>query len=189
MKRVFERQIYLILIPLVLQDSKMKFSIGDRVEVQGYEDGLQRSYFSGTIIESRHGNDDYLVEYDNLLENENSSKKLKERVNPFFVRPEPPLMQDDFYKVHEWVDAYENDGWWFGTISRIKGSDYYVYFLMHEVEKAYKLRDLRVHHEWKDDIGCWVPCKVYNEKKKTAEKCKVSSSPGASSSKARPKNR
>ncbi|KAI5674748.1 hypothetical protein M9H77_15112 [Catharanthus roseus] len=169
--------------------SKLKFCVGDRVEMQGYEDGYQGSYFSGTIIETSDTNDECVIKYDNLLEDEDSNKKLRERVETFFVRPEPPFIQDDFYNVHEWVDAYENDAWWFGTITRKKGSDYYVYFLRHEVEKAYKLRDLRVHHEWDYDIGGWVTCKVYNEKKKAAEKCKVSSSPGASSSKARPKNR
>ncbi|KAI5659664.1 hypothetical protein M9H77_28457 [Catharanthus roseus] len=101
----------------------MKFRIGDRVEVEGHDKGLQGSYFSETF----------------LHKNENSSKKLKEYVDPSFVCPEPLLIQDKCYNLHE-----------------------------HKIEKAYKLHDLRVHHEH--------------------EKFNASSRASASSSKPRPKH-
>ncbi|KAI5672563.1 hypothetical protein M9H77_12927 [Catharanthus roseus] len=102
----------------------MKFCIGDRVEVEGHDQSLQGSYFASTLIDISRENSDYQIKYDNLHKNKNSSKKLKEYVDRFFVRPEPPLIQDPCYNLHE-----------------------------HEVEKAYKLHDLRVHYEWEEEMG------------------------------------
>ncbi|KAI5649324.1 hypothetical protein M9H77_35329 [Catharanthus roseus] len=79
----------------------MKFHIGDRVEVEGYDKGLQESYFSGMVIHISRENGDYRIKYDNLHKNENSSKKLKEYVDPFFVLPKLPLIQDPCYSLHK----------------------------------------------------------------------------------------
>ncbi|KAI5682712.1 hypothetical protein M9H77_03940 [Catharanthus roseus] len=102
----------------------MKFCIGDRVEVEGYDESLQGSYFSSMLIGISRGKGNCRIKYDSLHEDENSSKKLKEYVDPFFVCPKPPLIQDSFYNLHEL-----------------------------EVEKAYKFHDLRVHHKWEDKKG------------------------------------
>ncbi|KAI5657793.1 hypothetical protein M9H77_26586 [Catharanthus roseus] len=137
--------------------STMKFHIGDRVEIEGHDEGLQGSYCSGTLIDILRGNGDYRIKYDNLHKNENSNS---------------------CYNLPDLVDIYENDGWWSGTISGKNGCKYYVYFLRHEVEKAYKLHDFRVHHD-----------KVYTGRIKNTEKLNASSDAGASSSKPRPKHR
>lgn len=45
-----------ILILFLLQDSRIKFRVGDRVEVEGHEEGFQGSYFSDMVIQISKGN-------------------------------------------------------------------------------------------------------------------------------------
>ncbi|KAK8947884.1 hypothetical protein KSP40_PGU011131 [Platanthera guangdongensis] len=64
--------------------------------------------------------------------------------------PAPPAspVLSKFHKLQE-VDAYYNDGWWVGVISKVaEDSRYIVYFRPWQQELEFRHEDLRSHYEW-----------------------------------------
>ncbi|PQP96493.1 uncharacterized protein Pyn_08295 [Prunus yedoensis var. nudiflora] len=96
------------------------FQVGDEVEVCSKQDGFHSSYYEATVIENL--GDKYKVKYKNLVEEDDMSTALEEIAAVDEVRPVCPKVWPDFFPG-ERVDAFANDGWWAGIITR-KSGDY-----------------------------------------------------------------
>ncbi|XP_041018109.1 protein AGENET DOMAIN (AGD)-CONTAINING P1-like isoform X2 [Juglans microcarpa x Juglans regia] len=94
-----------------------KFKKGTPVEVSSDEDGFQGAWFAATVLDAI-GQEKYLIEY-RSLRTEDGTNFLREEVDIQHIRPRPPesVMACDF-NLNEEVDAFYNDGWWEGVISR-----------------------------------------------------------------------
>ncbi|KAL4274042.1 hypothetical protein GQ457_13G002240 [Hibiscus cannabinus] len=135
------------------------FSKGDRVEVCSKEEGFWGSYYEATVVSSLHGNTLYKVRYRNLVEEEDQTRPLVEIVSADEVRPMPPPPTTEATRTFcylERVDAFDNDGWWVGTITGKQGLKYWVYFETSKDEIAYPVSQLRNHLEWRN--GKWLSC-------------------------------
>lgn len=135
--------------------SKAYFHRGMKVEIRIDEDGYQGSQYTAVILDST-GEDKYLVEYQ-TLKTDDESELLKEEVRATHVRPCPPADQKVYgFSRFEAVDAWYNEGWWMGHVSKIlKGSNYQVYFRSSNEVMVFKHGDLRPHQEWIG--GQWIP--------------------------------
>ena len=86
------------------------------------------------------------MRYKNLVSEEDQSQPLTEIVAADEPRPMPPKALATGFSLYDAVDAYDNNGWWVGTISGKRGSDhYYVFFNAYGVEILYPLSRLRPH--------------------------------------------
>ncbi|KAB1200481.1 Late embryogenesis abundant protein 76 [Morella rubra] len=130
------------------------FSKGTLVEVSIDEDGLRGSWFAATIVKAV-GKDKFLVEYQSLRTDDDSGF-LREEIDSRHVRPYPPeTLVIDCFNLFEEVDAFYNDGWWVGVISKVRiGPKYLVYFEDTDDEREFEHSDLRPHQDWID--GKWV---------------------------------
>lgn len=131
------------------------FKAGFAVEVSSDDDGFRGSWFTGKIVR-RLPNDRFLVEYDNLMADEECSKPLREVLNLHQLRPVPPPESDREYKFGEEVDAFHDDGWWEGHITEECGDGRFaVYFRVSREQIVFTKEQLRVHREWSNQG--WVP--------------------------------
>ncbi|ESQ35937.1 hypothetical protein EUTSA_v10009728mg [Eutrema salsugineum] len=133
---------------------KQYISIGTPVEVSSIEEGFEDSWFLAKLIEYR-GTDKCLVEYDKLKA-EDGKEPLREEVDVFQIRPQPPEMVvvNPFEKLDK-VDALYNDGWWVGSVKKILAkSSYLVYFSKNDEVLKFHHSQLRLHQEWID--GNWI---------------------------------
>ncbi|GMH10414.1 hypothetical protein Nepgr_012255 [Nepenthes gracilis] len=130
------------------------FSKGSLVEVSSDEDGFLGAWFAATILYAVE-KDKFLVEYKDLR-TEDDKDFLKEHADTLHIRPCPPeTSRVDEFKQFEEVDAWYNDGWWVGVISKILDkSKYVVYFKGSNEEIEFEHSDLRLHQDWID--GKWV---------------------------------
>ncbi|XP_054814040.1 protein AGENET DOMAIN (AGD)-CONTAINING P1-like [Prosopis cineraria] len=132
---------------------KINFCRGQSVEISVKEDGFHGSYYEAKVV-SQLDNGLYVVQYKTLLE-DNEFQFLTETVYPKELRPLPPAIPVRRFSTNQKVDAFDNDGWWVGVITRKDGPDaYFVYFATTDQEIAYPLSQLRVHHDWIG--GKWV---------------------------------
>ncbi|MCL7032908.1 hypothetical protein MKW94_025394 [Papaver nudicaule] len=134
----------------------MEFKRGDRVEVTSKEEGFVGSYYTGKIIARVGPIHQYLVEYETLFTEKDETMFLREVVDAKNVRPVPPEIKCSDYSVLDKVDAYDNDGWWVGTVistSVLEDGKYYVYFESSSDEIAYPVDKLRIHQEFHN--GKW----------------------------------
>ncbi|GFZ21760.1 hypothetical protein Acr_29g0009220 [Actinidia rufa] len=134
--------------------SEAKFSEGTVVEVKSNEEGYQGSWFTAVIVGSIP-KDKFLVQYQ-TLKTDDETELLKERVDASCIRPCPSVIQRvDRFKLFEKVDAWYNDGWWVGLISRVLGGlNYTVYFWTTNEELEFGHFSLRPHQEWIG--GKWI---------------------------------
>ncbi|XP_027364489.1 DUF724 domain-containing protein 3 [Abrus precatorius] len=131
------------------------FKPGTAVEVSSDDDGFRGSWFSGIVIR-RLASDRFLVEYDNLMEDEQSSKRLREVLNLRHLRPLPPSETGREFKFGQEVDAFHNDGWWEGHITQELGNERFaVYFRASREQLVFPKERLRLHREWLNFN--WVP--------------------------------
>ncbi|KAL0002110.1 hypothetical protein SO802_015891 [Lithocarpus litseifolius] len=86
---------------------------GDEVEVCSKQVGFVGSYYAATVI-NNYGNQPYAVHYKNLVSDDDESQPLIE------------IVSADEFSLYDGVNAYDNDGWWVGMISRKQDSDHYV---------------------------------------------------------------
>lgn len=131
-----------------------KFSNGMEVEVKSNDEGYEGSWFTATIVESRRNNT-YIIQYE-TLKTDDETEFLKEKADASCIRPRPPQIPRVLpFKMYEEVDAWYNEGWWQGRVSRIlDGSAYEVYFSTTNETLQFDHCDLRPHLEW--DNGNWI---------------------------------
>ena len=135
------------------------FKKGTIVEVSSEDEGLRGSWYTATVLRSisnkSTNNYKMLVEYHNLMADDNPNKPLREFVDAILVRPiparDPPSRK---YRLMEDVDAFHNDGWWEGVVTKVLESSsegsrrYAVFFRCSREQIEFDPSDLRVHREW-----------------------------------------
>lgn len=131
-------------------NADFKFKEGALVEVCSDEDGFKGAWFCATLVEPK-AERKFVVEYESLLDDD--SKLLREEVSMLQIRPRPPKTDDvDQFKFLDEVDAYYNDGWWVGVVSKVPGdSKYIVYFRNSNEELEFQHSQLRLHQDWVDN--------------------------------------
>ncbi|KAI4371365.1 hypothetical protein MLD38_019610 [Melastoma candidum] len=133
--------------------SPSEFEKGALVEATSDEKGFEGSWFTGKVIENLEDGK-YLVEYLTLMTNDESGP-LREEVHSRHIRPYPPHLPSAHLKLLDKVDAWYNDGWWEGVISKVlRGFKYVVYFALSNEELVFDLANLRPHQDWIS--GKWV---------------------------------
>ncbi|ERN05810.1 hypothetical protein AMTR_s00006p00258650 [Amborella trichopoda] len=129
---------------------------GSRVEVSSDEDGFKGAWFTATVTKMV-GKTRIMVEYDNLVSDDENGP-LVETLEIVNVRPLPPVPDTPHaFSLYEEVDAFYNDGWWVGVISKVvaeDGSKYAVYFRNTREEMIFEFNQMRVHQDFID--GHWV---------------------------------
>ncbi|KAG4907300.1 hypothetical protein JHK82_055961 [Glycine max] len=131
------------------------FKPGTAVEVSSEDDGFRGSWFTGTVIR-RLASERFLVEYDNLLADDKTTKKLREVLGLRHLRPLPPTETDREFKFGDEVDAFHNDGWWEGHITQeLENERFAVYFRVSKEQLVFSKEQLRLHREWLNHD--WVP--------------------------------
>lgn len=124
------------------------FREGMMVEVKSDEEGYQGSWFTAEIVRSL-GSDEFLVEYQ-TLKTDDESALLHEKALASYIRPCPPeIVRIGCYKVLEEVEAWYNEGWWLGLVSKVLDDrNYGVYFWTTNEEIYFNHSDLRAHQDW-----------------------------------------
>lgn len=92
-----------------------------------------------------------------MLSDENGSALLKEFVDVKFLRPRPPVDENDkvSFELNDVVDAFYQDGWWSGVVTDVvSNSKYRVFFSNPPDEIEFDSSDLRIHKNWVD--GKWL---------------------------------
>ncbi|KAK1404150.1 hypothetical protein POM88_003755 [Heracleum sosnowskyi] len=129
------------------------------VEVTSEDDGFRGAWYVAKIIQDLKLMDNYVeVEYNELLTEDDESKKLIERVHVSFVRPLPPVGKgpNEVIEVNDVVDTFYNDGWWVGVVKDVvdDGTKFLVSFDDPPHTMKCRRSDVRVHFDWVD--GNWV---------------------------------
>jgi hypothetical protein len=134
--------------------SKEKFRKGTMVEISSDEEGYKGSWFTATVLGSTV-TDKFLVEYHNLTMDD-GTRPLREEAHARYMRPYPPeVPRVVYFKELQEVDAWYNDGWWEGVISKVLNfSEYIVYFSSTGEELRFEHSKLRPHQHWIN--GKWV---------------------------------
>jgi hypothetical protein len=148
----------------------MKLNNGDLVEVSSDEEGFRGAWFCARLIKKQGAG--FIVEYRDLVSDEDETKQLREKVDYRHIRPSPPEQSKDQFNLYEEVDAYENDGWWVGVVTKVLDNhQYIIYFLQTKEEMIFNHAKLRPHLEFIDDkwieaskalIGTSSPSEVIN---------------------------
>ncbi|XP_050372292.1 protein AGENET DOMAIN (AGD)-CONTAINING P1-like [Argentina anserina] len=137
------------------------YANGTLVEVSSDEEGYKDAWYTARIV-GYIGKDKFLVEYVSLV-TEDGTQLLREEALASYIRPcPPPLPPVIQFKRFQKVDAWYNDGWWEGSISKVlTGSKYIVYFSSTFEEIEFKHSNLRLHQDWFN--GHWVmdPCQDF----------------------------
>ncbi|KAI3730145.1 hypothetical protein L6452_18821 [Arctium lappa] len=123
------------------------FSEGTRIEVKSDEEGYHGSWYVATVVGSV-GKGQLLVQYDTLT-TDDGLQPLVEMAHASNVRPLPVIINRmDRFKMLEEVDAWYNDGWWVGLVSKVlAGLKYAVYFWTTNEEYEFEHSKLRPHQE------------------------------------------
>lgn len=131
-----------------------KFRKGTIVEVSSDEDGFQGAWFAAKVLEAA-GKDKFLIEYKNLT-TDDESEFVREEIDILHIRPSPPeVTVIGRFRMLDEVDAFYNDGWWLGMISKVlRGLKYEVYFRATEEAMEFQQSELRLHQDWIG--GKWV---------------------------------
>ncbi|CAI0392012.1 unnamed protein product [Linum tenue] len=126
--------------------------MGDRVEVSSDDPGFRGSRFAGTVIRREAKNPNrYVVEYDQLYEDESGEKLLQETLDWIQLRPPPPPPEKKKvqFKFGDEVEAFHNDGWWEGAITAEHSGGKFAVFLRGSKEQiVFEEKDLRLPVQW-----------------------------------------
>lgn len=148
----------------------MAFKKGTEVEVTSVDDGFRGVWYVAKITEPPKKSDDnegfVVVEYNELVYEEDQSKKLSERVHVSLVRPLPPPMindnNDGAIDINDVVDVFHKDGWWVGVVVEVVDKDQFlVYFDDPPDSMVVNKLDVRLHLDW--NLGTWQKPKKINK--------------------------
>ncbi|KAL5578459.1 hypothetical protein UlMin_020158, partial [Ulmus minor] len=142
-------------------------SVGSKVEVCSPEEGFMDALFPAVVVnppsfsrsssgkrKKRYSKLCVKVQYQNLV-NDDGKKPLVENVDLGFIRPPPPPHDpDQSFELYEVVDAFHQDIWWTGVISRIVDDEYTVVFKNPPDVLVFNRSGLRPHWDW--DQEKWV---------------------------------
>ncbi|KAL5700780.1 hypothetical protein ACHQM5_026188 [Ranunculus cassubicifolius] len=149
---------------------ELQFTKGMEVEVFSDDKDLRGVLFVATVRSVSVKKKKVLIEYQTLMADEIGSKPLREFVNVVQIRPIPPLEVDRVFQFSDEVDAYHNDGWWEGVVTRVLDKDrYLVYFRSGKEEIEFGRSELRIHREWVR--GVWVPPMDLTENQEKQVQC------------------
>ncbi|KAF8042509.1 hypothetical protein BT93_A0980 [Corymbia citriodora subsp. variegata] len=139
------------------------FEVGTLVEIASTDDGFRGSWYTATIVRRRPSRRSsssaasYAVEFQELYEDEEGTRRVTEEVEESQIRPIPPEEPNpkrDF-EVGDEVEARYNDGWWEGVVvDRLRGGRFGVLFKEWKERVVFKVGDLRVSCKWVD--GSWL---------------------------------
>ncbi|GLJ44361.1 hypothetical protein SUGI_0929520 [Cryptomeria japonica] len=130
----------------------MEVREGGDVEVASDEDGFRGAWFSAKVVKKEKGH--VVVEYRELRSDKDESKALREKVALRHLRPPPPSFSPPplHYALYQEVDAYDNDGWWVGVVTKLLADNYYlVYFMQTNEEIQFHHSQLRPHFDFLDN--------------------------------------
>ncbi|KAK2990187.1 hypothetical protein RJ640_014639 [Escallonia rubra] len=136
--------------------SEEKFKKGSVVEVKSDEEGYHSAWYTAVVVGST-GPDKFLVEYQTLKTDDDEPELLQVETNVSCIRPFPPeTLKNEPFEQFEQVDAWHNDGWWVGHVSKVLegGLKYIVYFRTTNEEMVFEHSKLRPCQEWVD--GKWA---------------------------------
>ncbi|KAF6135974.1 hypothetical protein GIB67_006866 [Kingdonia uniflora] len=92
--------------------SETHFKVGQEVEVTTQEEGFRGSWYVADVLRISMRRKKMFIEYHTLMDEKNVKKKLKEDVDFWRVRPQPPPLVETNrgFKVNDEVDVFDNDG-------------------------------------------------------------------------------
>ncbi|XP_022719547.1 DUF724 domain-containing protein 3-like isoform X2 [Durio zibethinus] len=131
---------------------------GSQVEISSNDPGFRGSWFTGSIIKraSLRNPNKFVVQYTLLFQDEAGTKPLKETIDAVDIRPLAPRERARKFKFGEEVDAFHNDGWWEGVITKeLENGNFHVYFKRSKEQLEFGEDQLRLHREWVN--GSWTP--------------------------------
>ncbi|KAH6826449.1 hypothetical protein C2S53_014303 [Perilla frutescens var. hirtella] len=133
------------------------FKKGADIEISSDDDGFRGSWYAGTVIRPpKKLSSMVLVEYKTLMADEAGTRPLRESLRLVQLRPPPPRENRVAFEFSDEVDAYHNDGWWEGVITRVFEEDKYAVFFRGTREQLnFKASLLRLHREWANEM--WLP--------------------------------
>lgn len=132
----------------------MELREGGDVEVASDEDGFRGAWFSARVVKKEKEKEKVVVEYRELRSDKDESKALREKVALRHLRPPPPSLSPPplHYALYQEVDAYDNDGWWVGVVTKLLNSNtYLVYFMQSNEEIPFHHSQLRPHFDFLDN--------------------------------------
>ncbi|CAI0379333.1 unnamed protein product [Linum tenue] len=129
------------------------FGVKIDVEVSSDDPGFRGSWFVGTVIRREAKNPNrYVVEYDQLYEDESGEKLLQETLDSIQLRPPPPPPEKKKkvqFKFGDEVEAFHSDGWWEGAITaEHSGGKFAMFFRGSKEQIVFKEKDLRLPVQW-----------------------------------------
>ena len=134
------------------------FNPGDPVEVVPDEAGLRGAHFAAVVVgPSAKPRGGYTVEYDSLLESEDSDRRLREALPARSLRPRPPPPAPAPASgsggppaEHAAVDALIDDAWWLSVALGRAGAPGKVRVCFPETREVmeFDAADVRPHLEW-----------------------------------------
>lgn len=132
------------------------FKPGAAVEISSDDDGFRGAWYAGTVIRPAKPKNKFLIQYKTLTTDDDDEKPLQETLDLVQLRPQPPRDRPRSFEFSQEVDAYHNEGWWEGVITKVmKNERYSVFFRATREQIDFEGKDLRVHREWVN--GDWVP--------------------------------
>ncbi|KAL1211857.1 Protein AGENET DOMAIN (AGD)-CONTAINING P1 [Cardamine amara subsp. amara] len=136
---------------------KYHYEKGALVEVRSEEKAYKGSWYCARIL-SLLGDDKYVVEHLKFKKDDGESIPLKDLVQGHNIRPVPPPEVSTVvcYEPGDEVDAWFNQRWWSGRVSKVlgRGSKYLVYFISNGEEPVVLNFNLRPRKDWIN--GQWV---------------------------------
>ncbi|ONI21368.1 hypothetical protein PRUPE_2G061500 [Prunus persica] len=153
---------------MVVKRSQTHLSKDSKVEVCSNEVGYRGAWFPAIILDpqpsdlsrekkrkSLGNSSNALVQYENLVSDDDPNKPLTELVDVRYIRPVPPSDNpDEPLEPADVVDASYLDAWWVGVVMRFEDDKYTVGFKCPPDVLELRRSELRPHWDLQD--GIWV---------------------------------
>ncbi|CAL9005023.1 unnamed protein product [Prunus brigantina] len=153
---------------MVVKRSQAHLSKDSKVEVCSNEEGYRGAWYPAIILDpqppdlspkkkrKKLGNSSHaLVQYENLVSEDDPNKPLTELVDVRSIRPVPPPDNlDQPLELADVVDASYLDAWWVGVVMRFEDDKYTVGFKCPPDLLELRRSELRPHWDLQD--GIWV---------------------------------